>query len=250
VGAAAVSLPPVRRQLVGADALGAALAAGDPVRLVLAAHDPRDPAVREAVARAEAAGVPVRRTSANSLWRLGPGDEDTELLALVGPDPAASREEAMAAGGAAWLLVGSAYAGNTGFAVRTAEVSGAVAMFVANDFDHEGRREALRASMRADRFLPVFWEPALEVVRDARAAGRCVLAVEDVGRRAPWDADLTGPLLLVVGGERHGIPREVLGACDDVLRIPMRGFIPAYNLQAAMAIVAGEHLRQLAQGEG
>ena len=31
---------------------------------------------------------------------------------------------------------------------------------------------------------------------------------------------------------------------DLVLRIPMRGFMPSYNLQAAMAAVASERLRQ------
>jgi tRNA G18 (ribose-2'-O)-methylase SpoU len=72
-----------------------------------------------------------------------------------------------------------------------------------------------------------------------------VLAVEDVGEASPFEVDLTQPLLLIVGGERHGIPREVLDAADAALRIPMRGFIPSYNLQAAMAIVVGEHLRQL-----
>jgi tRNA G18 (ribose-2'-O)-methylase SpoU len=41
------------------------------------------------------------------------------------------------------------------------------------------------------------------------------------------------------------VPPEVLEACDLTVRIPMRGFIPSYNLQAAMAIVAGERLRQL-----
>jgi tRNA G18 (ribose-2'-O)-methylase SpoU len=53
----------------------------------------------------------------------------------------------------------------------------------------------------------------------------------------------------VVGGERHGIPKEVLAACDDAIRIPMWGFIPSYNLQAAMAAVACERLRQLPESE-
>ena len=102
--------------------------------------------------------------------------------------------------------------------------------------------------MRADRFMPVFWKPAAEVLGLAREAGRRILALEDVGDAAPWDVDLTGPLLLVVGGERHGIPEAVLAAADGVLRIPMRGFIPSYNLQAAMAGVALERLRQLCTG--
>jgi tRNA G18 (ribose-2'-O)-methylase SpoU len=99
--------------------------------------------------------------------------------------------------------------------------------------------------MRADHFMPVFWDPALGVIAQARPAGRRVLAVEDVGSVAPWEVDLTEPLLLLIGGERHGIPRELLAACDGAIAIPMRGFIPSYNLQAAMAIVVGEHLRQL-----
>jgi tRNA G18 (ribose-2'-O)-methylase SpoU len=37
----------------------------------------------------------------------------------------------------------------------------------------------------------------------------------------------------------------VLARCDDVVRVPMAGFIPSYNVQAAMAAVAGERLRQM-----
>jgi tRNA G18 (ribose-2'-O)-methylase SpoU len=166
-------------------------------------------------------------------------------MAVIGPDPGAAPDDALAGGGVAWLLSGIAYPGNTGFAIRLAEVSGAACVFVDSSVAHEGKREALRASMRADRFFPVYGEPARDTIARAKRAGRRVLAIEDVGDAAPWEADLTGRVLLVVGGERHGIPREVLDACDGALRIPMRGFIPSYNLQAAMAMVAGERLRQL-----
>ncbi len=239
---------PPRRQLAGPAEIGAALDAGAPLRLVLAAREPKDPAVARVVERTAEAGVPLRVASEASLRRLSRTDPPAEVLALVGPPPGADRESALASGGIVWLLVGLAYPGNTGFAIRLAEVSGAHAVFVDGAFLHEGRREALRASMRAERFLPVFWEPALGVIHAARAAGRRVLAIEDVGTRAPWQVNLCEPLLLIVGGERHGIPRELLDVCDGAIAIPMRGFIPSYNLQAAMAIVVGEHLRQLANG--
>lgn len=233
-----------RRQLTGPAEVARALDAGVRPRLVLAADEPSDPSTKAVLERAAAEGIPVRRTSAQSLWRLGKSDPPAEVLALVGPAPDAPREEVLAATGCLWMLVGIAYPGNTGFAIRAAEVSGADGVFIDGAMLHEGRREALRASMRADRFMPVFWEPALPALQDAQRAGRRVFAVEDVGTRAPWEFDLTVPSVFVLGGERHGIPADVLDACDEVIRLPMRGFIPSYNLQAAMAMVAGERLRQ------
>jgi tRNA G18 (ribose-2'-O)-methylase SpoU len=238
-----------RSQLAGPEEIEAALARGEPLRLLLASACPRDARVTALVERARRAGVAVHAASEASLRRLSKTDPPAEVVALVGPDPHATPEQALARGGAAWLLVGVAYPGNTGFAIRTAEVSGADAVFVNNDFDHEARREATRAAMRADRLMPVFWMGAGEVLRLARAAGRRVLALEDVGDAAPWEVDLTGPVLFVVGGERHGIPAALLAAADRVLRIPMRGFIPSYNLQAALAGAALERLRQCSKGD-
>jgi TrmH family RNA methyltransferase len=234
-----------RTQLAGPGEIEAALAGGAPVRLVLARACPADPRAVALLERARRAGIPVHPASDASLRRLSKTDPPAEILALVGPDPAAAPEQALAAGGAAWLLVGVAYPGNTGFAIRTAEVSGADAVFVDNAFDHEAKREATRAAMRADRVMPVYWMASERALALARAAGRRVYALEDVGDAAPWEVDLTLPALFVVGGERHGIPAELLAAADRVLRLPMRGFIPSYNLQAAMAGVAFERIRQL-----
>ena len=235
---------PIRRRLEGAAELDAALEAGTPVRLILAGDDPT-PSERGLLDRAKSLGIPIVPSTESVLWRLGTQTDRASVLGLVGPPPDASRTDVLAAGGVAWGLAGLQYPGNTGFAIRLAEVSGADGVFVESELLHEGRREAVRAAMRADRFLPVFWEALATTIPAARAAGRRVLAIEDVGDAAPWEVDLTGPLLLLVGGERHGIAPELVAACDGALRIPMHGFIPSYNVQAAMAMVAGERLRQL-----
>ena len=92
----------------------------------------------------------------------------------------------------------------------------------------------------------MIYASAAEAVAAARAAGRSVVAIEDSGVHAPWEVELSGRVLLVIGAERSGIAAELLAVCDRTIRIPMAGFIPSYNLQAAMSMVAGERLRQLA----
>jgi tRNA G18 (ribose-2'-O)-methylase SpoU len=219
-----------RRQLAGEAEIAAALARGETLRLLLIRRDaPR--AVQALAERARDCGAVVRETSANDLRRMSRTREPSDVLALVGPDPGAPAAEVLARPGCAWLLVDVAYPGNAGYAIRSAEVSGAEAIF-------------LDAAMDAARFFPVQWLRADAVLDAARSARRRVLAIEDSGTTAPWDADLCGPVLFVIGGETRGIPAPVLERCDAVLRIPMAGFIPAYNLQAAMAAVAAERLRQ------
>ena len=233
-----------RAQLAGAEAIAAALDGGAPVRLLLVREGDLSASARAVLARCHDTGIPVRRAGRRETKRLAANGEP-ELLALVGPPPGDALEPLLASGGAVWLLTGVGYPGNAGFAIRTAEVSGAAGIAIDAGFDHAGRRQALRAAMRADRFFPVLWARGQDVVDPARRAGYRIFGVEDCGTRAPWHEDLTGPALFVVGGEAGGVPAGLLERCDVVLRIPMRGFVPSYNLQAAVAMVAGERLRQL-----
>lgn len=222
----------------------AALAAGEPITAILVRRD-ADPATAALAARAAAAGIPVRQASAADLRRLSQTAPPEAILALLDREPHASAAEVFARAGAKWLLVGAAYPGNVGAALRTMEVAGADAAFVDAELDHAGRRAALRTSMNVERFMPVFWCPADVALDQARAAGHHILGVEDVGDRAPWQVDLTGPSLFVVGGEDRSLDRELLDRCDRVLRLPMHGFVPCYNLQAAVAAVALERVRQI-----
>jgi 23S rRNA (guanosine2251-2'-O)-methyltransferase len=235
----------VRRRVVGAAEVTRALDAGEPVQCVVVPEADPAPDAQRVVARAEARGVSIERVGTRKFERLRGNHSDACVLALVGPSADAGLPEVMSRGGAVWLLTGPAYPGNVGFAIRTAEVSGADGLYVDNDFDHQGRREARRASMRADRFMPVGWEPAGRVIDAARSAGKHVVGIEDVGTRAPWEADLGASVLLIVGAEAEGVPADVLDRCDEIVRIPMAGFVASYNLQAAVAAISAERFRQL-----
>jgi len=236
-----------RTQLRGGDAIAEAIEAGRPVRIVFVREGPLSQSARAVLHLCKQAGIPVRTAGEREMKRLSADPRPQALLALVGDHPEASLDELLLARGTLWLLAGVAYPGNAGFAIRTAEVSGAAGIVIDASFDHAGRRQALRAAMRADRIFPVLFASASEVVTRARAAGHRIIGIEDRGLCEPWRVDLTGPVVFVIGGEALGISQDLLDTCDCVVRIPMWGFIPSYNLQAAVAIVAGERLRQLSQ---
>ncbi|HKI82948.1 MAG TPA: TrmH family RNA methyltransferase [Candidatus Krumholzibacteria bacterium] len=236
--------PRLRRQFSGCDEVSAALDEGIALGLVLVRRDSIDQRTREVLARLERAGVKIRGASRNDLKRMQKSAGEPEMLALSGPDPGAPVAEWMASKFPVWLLSGISYPGNAGFAIRCAEVSGAAGIILDTEFDGRARRAALRASMYADRFMPVLWADAQRACALARAAGRRIVVVEDCGTRAPWECKLDPASLFVVGAEERGVEESVLDQADEILRLPMEGFIPSYNLQAAMAMVIAELLRQ------
>ena len=98
--------------------------------------------------------------------------------------------------------------------------------------------------MKSYRFIPVFWREAIDSIQSAKEAGFRIIAVEDIGENAPWEVDLKGNIVLIVGGEREGISEQVLSEVDEIIRIPMTGFVPSFNLQAPLSAVAIEAQRQ------
>ena len=217
------------------------------VSLVLTLRESRDIEVTRLLDIAEERGIRVRETSRNDMWRMSrinEGEEPPPILALVGRDPDAGTGEILSSGGLCWLLDGARYPVNIGFTIRTAEVSGASAVFVDGKLSHADKKSARRASMKADRFMPVHWVDGFELVKMAKAAGFRIISLEDSGNLEPWDEDLSGNVILVVGGEHDGISKPILDCSDSVIRVPMSGFVPSYNLQAPMAVVAAESLRQ------
>lgn len=227
-------------QITGLDAVMKALESGVPIDRVLVDRDHDTSALR---ALCETAGIPLEEGSTNDLWRMS-ADGAQVALALTGRPQHETLEQVMAAGGCVWLFDGVEYSTNLGFAIRTAEVSGADAVLLNVAKTHEERRTIRRASMRADRFIPVIYTTTGAVLPSARANGFRIIAAEDVGTNGPWDVDMTGNVVLVVGAEREGVSPEVLRAADDVVKLPMDGFVPSYNLQVAVSVLAVEALRQ------
>ena len=233
-------------QRCGEDEILAAIDNNENISLILVKRDSETTKLQNILEYAESSGIKIIFGSENDLWRMSRDNSQgiPNVLALVGRNPDSSLQEVFSNGGLVWLLAGAAYPVNIGFCIRTAEVSGASAVIVDAELNNPERSAAKRASMKAHRFIPVHWTPGLDAIKMAKKSGFRIIAVEDVGTSAPWDVDMTGDIILVVGGEKNGISSEILSESDEIVRIPMSGFVPSFNLQAPLSAVAIEAQRQ------
>jgi tRNA G18 (ribose-2'-O)-methylase SpoU len=237
-----------RLQIAGIAAIERALAERDDVQVLLVRSTDERREVSALVEQALARGVAIWRGSEGDMRRMGRGEGAEHAVALIGPPPTAALPELLARGGISWLLHRATYASNVGYAVRTAEVSGADGVIIDARFNHAERARIDHVSMGASRLLPVLFADTSSVLDLAAVSGVKVLAIEDVGAKPPWEVDLRGPVVCMIGSERDGIEPALLARCAGSVRIPMAGFVPSYNVQAAMAAIAVERLRQLEAG--
>jgi len=60
----------------------------------------------------------------------------------------------------------------------------------------------------------------------------------------PWRVDLTGRVLLCLGGEESGLRARTRELCDGMIGLPMRGRVGSLNVATATAALLYEALRQ------
>lgn len=234
-----------RAQIAGVAAIRRALRERGDVRVLLIQAGDDSPEIAQLEYEARACGARVWRGGPGDMRRMGRGPDAQRAVAMVGADPSASLQGLLERGGMCWLLHRASYPSNVGFALRTAEVSGADGVIVDASFNHEQRGRIDHVSMGASTLLPVVYAPSDKALALASACGVRTIAIEDSGAQPPWGVDLRGPVLCVIGNEQSGIDAPLLARCDDSVRIPMAGFVPSYNVQAAMTAIAVERLRQL-----
>lgn len=64
------------------------------------------------------------------------------------------------------------------------------------------------------------------------------------GGEAPWNVDLTGKVVVCLGGEEKGLRARTRQLCDRLIGLPMRGRVESLNLATAAAALLYEAVRQ------
>jgi 23S rRNA (guanosine2251-2'-O)-methyltransferase len=81
-------------------------------------------------------------------------------------------------------------------------------------------------------------------IEAAKERGLWVAVADQAASQPVWQADLTGPLAIVVGAEGKGVRPLVRRHCDLALQIPILGAVGSLNASVAAGVLLYEAMRQ------
>lgn len=134
---------------------------------------------------------------------------------------------------------------NFGAIARTCYAAGVDAIVIPSRGSALINGDAMKTSAGALSLINVC---RVENIKDTidflKASGLKVIAFSEKGKQTIWQADLTGPIAIMMGSEEDGISEAYLKRVDNHLVIPMPGDIDSLNVSVATGIVTFEVVRQ------
>lgn len=134
--------------------------------------------------------------------------------------------------------------GNLGAMLRTSDAAGVDALIVCDPTTDLANPNVVRASRGALFTVPVAQAETTEALRWLKARKIGVVAATPQASLRYTEADLRGPVAIVVGAEAAGLSAEWLATADLCVRIPMVGKVNSLNVATAAALLVYEALRQ------
>ena len=135
--------------------------------------------------------------------------------------------------------------GNAGTLLRSAEGAGFGAVLFTSGSVDPFAPKCVRASAGSVFRVPVIkGEEAATVLDEVAATGRRRIGTRAADAPSLLDADVTGPVAIVLGTEAHGLPADVASHVDDWVSIPMAGRTESLNVAMAGTLLCYEVLRR------
>jgi TrmH family RNA methyltransferase len=134
--------------------------------------------------------------------------------------------------------------GNLGTILRSADAAGCDAVVVCDPVTDLFNPNVVRASTGVLFSVPCVVEGNAAVLAWLKGRGIRVVATTPAAAKSYTDADLTGPLAVVMGSEQYGLSEFWLKNSDESVRIPMAGQADSLNVAMAALITLFEAVRQ------
>lgn len=202
------------------------------------------PDARAALDAFRAAGIRLVTTSPAVFEKLAFGDRSEGLVAVVRiPDLSLERLE-LPADPIVIVIEDVEKPGNVGAVLRSADGAGADALIAASPRTDLFNPNAIRASAGTVFSVPLAAAPSDAVRGWLRDHGLRIVAARVDADRAYTDADLRGPLAIVVGTEATGLSDVWSGPDVEPVAIPMHGVADSLNVSVSAAVLLFEARRQ------
>jgi TrmH family RNA methyltransferase len=197
------------------------------------------------IERAEAAGARLFEVSKEAFEKVAYRERPDGLLA-VAPQWKRTLADLKGSGTDPFLLVVEAIEkpGNLGTILRSADAAGCHAVIVCDPVTDLFNPNVVRASTGVLFSVPCVVEEGPAVLAWLRENKIRVVATTPAAGTLHSDADLRGPLAVVMGSEQYGLSEFWLKNADLAVRIPMAGQADSLNVAMATIVTLFEAVRQ------
>lgn len=134
---------------------------------------------------------------------------------------------------------------NLGAILRSADAAGVHAVVAPKDRSVKLTSVVRKVACGAAESVPFITITNLaRTMRELQDAGVWIVGTAGETETLVYDADLKGPLALVLGAEGEGLRRLTRETCDSLVKIPMFGAVSSLNVSVAAGICLFEAVRQ------
>jgi len=241
--------------IAGRNPVMEALKSNTDINSIMIARGSGEGIIRAIIAKAKKQGIPVKEVSPVKLDALIPAKNHQGVVANISPIKfyllrdilkiaADKGEDALII-----ILDGIEDVHNFGAIARTAEACGAHGIVIHKHGAAPVSSIAVKASAGALMHVPIARVTNItKTIMELKEKGLWIAGTDMTGDTKYYEANLKGPIGVVIGSEGKGMSRLVRESCDFNVNIPMAGKMSSLNASNAAAIVLFEILKQRTLG--
>jgi 23S rRNA (guanosine2251-2'-O)-methyltransferase len=134
---------------------------------------------------------------------------------------------------------------NLGACLRVADGAGAHAVIAPKDHAAGINAIVAKVASGAAETVPYFMVTNLaRTLNELKERNIWIVGTSDSALQSIYQADLKGPVALVLGAEGDGMRKLTAKTCDELAKIPMQGAVESLNVSVASGVCLYEALRQ------
>ena len=233
--------------IAGRNAVSEALRSQRSINKILLQEGAHGGSLGEIIALAKQKGVPVETVKAEKLDKLAKGLRHQGVAALAAPIAFRTLDDVFACAAEKneepfiLLLDELQDPQNVGALIRSADAAGVHGVLMPRRRSCPLNAVVAKISAGAVEYVPVVQIGNIAQTIEERG---CWVVGADMDGVDFYAANMSGPIVLVIGAEGRGLGRLVKQKCDDVVSIPMNGGVNSLNASAAGAVLMYEVVRQ------